>query len=43
MAESRLPLAVVDDSNRLLGIVLKGAVLSALAGHTVRETEVARG
>ena len=43
MAESRLPLAVVDDNNRLLGIVLKGAVLSALAGHAVRETEVVGG
>lgn len=41
MAESRLPLAVVDESSRLLGIVLKGAVLSALAGNAAaRETEV---
>lgn len=38
MAETRLPLAVVDDEQHLLGIILKGAVLSALAGHPVHET-----
>lgn len=33
MAESKLPVAVVDEAKRLLGIVIKGAVLSALAGN----------
>ncbi|WP_337102747.1 quaternary amine ABC transporter ATP-binding protein [Paenibacillus sp. YIM B09110] len=37
MSSSKLPVAVVDDSNRLLGVVLKGAVLAALAGNTVFE------
>ncbi|AIQ14385.1 quaternary amine ABC transporter ATP-binding protein [Paenibacillus durus] len=37
MAESHLPLAVVDEQDRLKGIVIKGAVLSALAGNAVPE------
>lgn len=37
MSSSKLPVAVVDDNNRLLGVVLKGAVLAALAGNTVFE------
>lgn len=37
MADSRLPVAVVDDNNRLHGIVLKGAVLAALAGNAELE------
>ncbi|WP_025688827.1 quaternary amine ABC transporter ATP-binding protein [Paenibacillus zanthoxyli] len=37
MAESHLPLAVVDERDRLKGIVIKGAVLSALAGNAVPE------
>ncbi|AKG36251.1 quaternary amine ABC transporter ATP-binding protein [Paenibacillus durus] len=37
MAESHLPLAVVDEHDRLKGIVIKGAVLSALAGNAVPE------
>ncbi|MDT3427896.1 glycine betaine/proline transport system ATP-binding protein [Paenibacillus forsythiae] len=37
MAEAPLPLAVVDEQGRLNGIVIKGAVLSALAGNAVPE------
>ncbi|AHV98892.1 quaternary amine ABC transporter ATP-binding protein [Paenibacillus sabinae] len=37
MAESPLPVAVVDERERLKGIVIKGAVLSALAGNAVPE------
>ncbi|MDQ0193828.1 quaternary amine ABC transporter ATP-binding protein [Paenibacillus wynnii] len=37
MSETHLPVAVVDESNRLRGIVIKGAVLSALAGNAVLE------
>ncbi|QWU15389.1 glycine betaine/proline transport system ATP-binding protein [Paenibacillus sophorae] len=37
MAESHLPLAVIDEQGRLNGIVIKGAVLSALAGNAVPE------
>ncbi len=33
MAETRLPVAVVDENERLRGIVIKGAVLAALAGN----------
>ncbi|GGF60987.1 glycine betaine transport ATP-binding protein OpuAA [Paenibacillus albidus] len=37
MSETHLPVAVVDESDRLKGIVIKGAVLSALAGNAVPE------
>ncbi|EXX86013.1 glycine/betaine ABC transporter ATP-binding protein [Paenibacillus darwinianus] len=37
MAETRLPVAVVDNREKLIGIILKGAVLSALAGNPVPE------
>lgn len=30
---SKVPLAVVDDNNRLLGVIVRGAVLGALAGE----------
>ncbi|TLS35012.1 glycine betaine/L-proline ABC transporter ATP-binding protein ProV [Pseudalkalibacillus caeni] len=33
MAASSLPLPVVDESNRLKGIIVKGAVIGALAGN----------
>jgi glycine betaine/proline transport system ATP-binding protein len=33
MAETKIPLAVVDDDGKLKGIIIKGAVLSALAGN----------
>ncbi|MVO98899.1 quaternary amine ABC transporter ATP-binding protein [Paenibacillus lutrae] len=33
MGEARLPVAVVDENEKLKGIVIKGAVLSALAGN----------
>ncbi|MBK5247075.1 MAG: CBS domain-containing protein [Peptostreptococcaceae bacterium] len=31
VAESKLPTAVIDDENRLLGILVRGSVLAALA------------
>ncbi|WP_308634403.1 quaternary amine ABC transporter ATP-binding protein [Paenibacillus silvisoli] len=37
MAATHLPLAVTDDANRLLGIVIRGAVFAALAGNTELE------
>lgn len=37
MAETRLPVAVVDSREKLRGILIKGAVLSALAGNAVPE------
>lgn len=37
MSSSKLPVAVVDGSNRLMGVVLKGAILAALAGNNVIE------
>ncbi|WP_080833393.1 quaternary amine ABC transporter ATP-binding protein [Cohnella massiliensis] len=42
MAETRLPVAVVDDNLKLKGVIIKGAVLSALAGNTVPEAGGAR-
>ena len=33
MATSSLPLSVVDKENRLKGIVIRGAVVGALAGN----------
>lgn len=41
MAESKLPVAVVNADNRLLGIVIKGAILSALAGNALPEAGAA--
>ena len=37
MSSLHLPVAVIDDSRRLKGIVIKGAVLSALAGNAIPE------
>jgi glycine betaine/proline transport system ATP-binding protein len=37
MSETHLPVAVVDEGDKLKGIVIKGAVLSALAGNAVPE------
>ncbi|MBO7745747.1 glycine betaine/L-proline ABC transporter ATP-binding protein [Paenibacillus sp. MWE-103] len=37
MAATHLPLAVTDGANRLLGIVIRGAVFAALAGNAVPE------
>ena len=31
VAESKLPTAVIDEENRLLGILVRGSVLAALA------------
>ncbi|TJY41300.1 glycine betaine/L-proline ABC transporter ATP-binding protein [Cohnella pontilimi] len=41
MAETRIPVAVVDERDKLRGILIKGAVLSALAGNAVPEAGVA--
>ncbi|GGG24139.1 quaternary amine ABC transporter ATP-binding protein [Paenibacillus abyssi] len=43
MGNTRLPVAVVDESGRLKGIIIKGAVLAALAGNTVPEAGVQLG
>lgn len=40
MAETRLPVAVIDDKEKLRGIIIKGAVLSALAGNALPEAGV---
>ncbi|WP_027085204.1 quaternary amine ABC transporter ATP-binding protein [Cohnella panacarvi] len=37
MAEAKFPVAVVDERGKLRGIIIKGAVLSALAGNAVPE------
>lgn len=37
MGNSRLPVAVVDSSKRLKGVVIKGAVLAALAGNSLAD------
>jgi len=37
ISTTRLPVAVIDDERRLKGIIIKGAVLAALAGNTVPE------
>ncbi|MFD1955240.1 glycine betaine/L-proline ABC transporter ATP-binding protein [Paenibacillus thailandensis] len=42
MADTRLPVAVLDEQEKLLGIVIKGAVLSALAGNATPEREAVR-
>ncbi|HPT69240.1 MAG TPA: glycine betaine/L-proline ABC transporter ATP-binding protein [Syntrophomonas sp.] len=33
IAESKLPMAVIDEDNKLIGIIVRGAVLAALASH----------
>ncbi|MCO7127163.1 glycine betaine/L-proline ABC transporter ATP-binding protein ProV [Sporolactobacillus shoreicorticis] len=42
ISKSPLPLAVVDEQDRLLGLVRRGAIINALAGNTplTKETEV---
>lgn len=42
MAETHLPVAVTDERKRLKGIVIKGSVLSALAGNAVPEGGLVR-
>lgn len=37
VSHARVPVAVVDESNKLLGIVIRGAVLGALSGNSVVE------
>ncbi|MFS0726153.1 glycine betaine/L-proline ABC transporter ATP-binding protein ProV [Paenibacillus sp. 1P07SE] len=37
ISATRLPVAVIDGEQRLQGIIIKGAVLAALAGNTVPE------
>lgn len=34
VSQARVPVAVVDENNRLLGIVIRGAVLAALSGNS---------
>ena len=36
VATASLPVAVVDENNRLLGIIIRGAVLAALGGHDIQ-------
>ena len=33
IAESKLPMAVIDEENKLIGIIVRGAVLAALASN----------
>lgn len=40
---SRYPVAVVDDNNRLMGVIVRGAVLGALAGHVQRNGGIVDG
>ncbi|RFU69496.1 glycine betaine/L-proline ABC transporter ATP-binding protein [Bacillus sp. V59.32b] len=40
IATSSLPLSVVDDENRLKGIIIRGAVIGALAGNKVSLNEM---
>ncbi|MBB3110978.1 glycine betaine/proline transport system ATP-binding protein [Paenibacillus phyllosphaerae] len=42
MSSSHVPLAVIDEAERLLGIIIRGSVLAALAGNTVPEAGAAR-
>ncbi|WP_020619705.1 glycine betaine/L-proline ABC transporter ATP-binding protein ProV [Paenibacillus daejeonensis] len=37
ISTTRLPVAVIDEDQRLQGIIIKGAVLAALAGNTIPE------
>jgi glycine betaine/proline transport system ATP-binding protein len=39
-SSARHPVAVVDDNERLIGVIVRGAVLGALAGHPVQTEEV---
>ncbi|WP_027094416.1 quaternary amine ABC transporter ATP-binding protein [Cohnella thermotolerans] len=39
-SSARHPVAVVDDNERLIGVIVRGAVLGALAGHPVQAEEV---
>lgn len=42
-SSSKVPLAVVDEQERLLGVIVRGAVLGALAGETHHETKEVTG
>lgn len=42
MADTKLPVAVLDEREKLLGILIKGAVLSALAGNVNTEMGASR-
>lgn len=37
MSNSKFPISIIDANGRLKGIVIKGAVLAALAGNSVLE------
>ncbi|MBP1963143.1 quaternary amine ABC transporter ATP-binding protein [Paenibacillus aceris] len=39
---SKYPVGVVDDNNRIIGVIVRGAVLGALAGQPVTKEEVRR-
>ncbi|MGR3741635.1 quaternary amine ABC transporter ATP-binding protein [Companilactobacillus sp. DQM5] len=39
ISQTPIPFAVVDDSNRLMGIIIRGAVLGALTGNEVSDFE----
>ncbi|MFC0215414.1 glycine betaine/L-proline ABC transporter ATP-binding protein [Paenibacillus chartarius] len=39
-SSSKYPIAVVDEDNRIIGVIVSGAVLGALAGHPVHTEEV---
>jgi glycine betaine/proline transport system ATP-binding protein len=39
-SSSKYPVAVVDDNKRIIGVIVRGAVLGALAGHPVQPEEV---
>lgn len=39
-SSAKVPLAVVDDQERLMGVIVRGAVLGALAGETHEKEEV---
>lgn len=43
VSETSIPLAVVDDEGRLLGIIIRGAVLAALSGNGSTEIEGGEG
>lgn len=38
-SSSKVPVAVVDEQERLLGVIIRGAVLGALAGETHHDPE----
>lgn len=37
---SKYPVGVVDENNRIIGVIVRGAVLGALAGQPLAKEEV---